>query len=293
MNTTHRLLLCSATAIAAPIPIIATPANGSMIAAPLDDPRTTDEPKGNYAELKALIREAGLMKQQPVYYSVKIAYTLALLGLGLVTLFLFDNFWVRALNAAYLAGVLAHLGFLGHGRGHRQLKRGIRRIGRALGIVVIAALLIQPADVFAVGATHADILPAPTTVPMQGGFLKTFQKYGLSLIGYPLSEELDEGGVTMQYFERVKMEYHPELAAKGTPVLFSRLGSEVSAGSAFVRIEKPISTKQKRYFGQTSHLVTEPFLSFWSDKGRLDAAAYSRSAGCHAGSGEPVATQNT
>jgi hypothetical protein len=33
---------------------------------------------------------------------------------------------------------------------------------------------------------------------------------GLAVFGYPLSEVVDEGGRQVQYFERAKMEYHPE-----------------------------------------------------------------------------------
>lgn len=150
----------------------------------------------------------------------------------------------------------------------------VRQISRILGLAVIAALIVQPASAFAAGAHETPARFAPAGVAMQGEFLRTFQKYGLSLIGYPISDEIQEGGTTVQYFERVKMEYHPELAAKGTPVLFARLGSEISAGSPFSKIKNSISTKQKRYFNQTSHSVAEPFLSFWRNKGGVALFGY-------------------
>jgi hypothetical protein len=33
---------------------------------------------------------------------------------------------------------------------------------------------------------------------------------GLAIYGYPISEEYEEGGYTVQYFERQRLEYHPE-----------------------------------------------------------------------------------
>ena len=48
------------------------------------------------------------------------------------------------------------------------------------------------------------------------GFLDYWRRNGgLRVFGYPLSEEMGEGGVTVQYFERARFEYHAGLA--GTP----------------------------------------------------------------------------
>jgi uncharacterized protein YkwD len=115
---------------------------------------------------------------------------------------------------------------------------------------------------------------APTGQTIHGAFLQTFQQYGLALIGYPLTSEIDEGGRTVQYFERVKMEYHPELAAGGTPVLFTRLGADISAGSSFATIAPFQTTGPRAYFGQTSHSLGEPFLLYWRDNGGLALFGY-------------------
>ena len=115
---------------------------------------------------------------------------------------------------------------------------------------------------------------APTGQTIQGGFLQAFQKYGLALIGYPLTSELNEGGRTVQYFERVKMEYHPELAAAGTPVLFTRLGANISAGSSFATVTPFRAPPPEAYFAQTSHSLAEPFLSFWRNNGEVELFGY-------------------
>ena len=35
------------------------------------------------------------------------------------------------------------------------------------------------------------------------------------VLGFPISEPVVENGLTVQYFERARMEYHPENAASG------------------------------------------------------------------------------
>src|SRR5205085_1113696 len=47
---------------------------------------------------------------------------------------------------------------------------------------------------------------------------------GVELFGYPISEPLMQDGLKVQWFERARFEYHPELASKGTPVLLTQLG---------------------------------------------------------------------
>jgi polysaccharide biosynthesis protein PslG len=51
---------------------------------------------------------------------------------------------------------------------------------------------------------------------LQGVFYSYWSSHGgLGLFGYPISEEIQEGGFTVQYFQRNRFEYHPEHA--GTP----------------------------------------------------------------------------
>src|SRR5215203_1830518 len=56
---------------------------------------------------------------------------------------------------------------------------------------------------------------ASTGKTVNGDFLNVYNKYGLSRIGYPVSEETSENGTKVQYFERVRMEFHPEVAKSG------------------------------------------------------------------------------
>jgi uncharacterized protein YkwD len=47
---------------------------------------------------------------------------------------------------------------------------------------------------------------------------------GVELFGYPVSEPFRENGLIVQWFERARFEYHPELAKSGRPVQLTLLG---------------------------------------------------------------------
>lgn len=96
--------------------------------------------KNEYAALKALVNEAGLLKAQGAYYAVKLAYTLGMLAAGIALLFLLTG-WARMLVAApYLAFVCAQLGFLAHDVGHKQVFSS-SRVNNWVGMV-LANLLV-------------------------------------------------------------------------------------------------------------------------------------------------------
>src|SRR5919112_2466377 len=73
-----------------------------------------------YAELKRLIKQRGLLDQQPAYYAVKTVFTLGLLVVSLALLFILEDTWSQLLNAAYLAFVFVQISLLAHDFGHRQ-----------------------------------------------------------------------------------------------------------------------------------------------------------------------------
>lgn len=64
---------------------------------------------------------------------------------------------------------------------------------------------------------------------ISGGFLWFWEHNGgLPIFGYPLTDELEEDGMTVQYFERAVFEYHPENSPEWS-VLLRRLGAEALA----------------------------------------------------------------
>lgn len=115
---------------------------------------------------------------------------------------------------------------------------------------------------------------AATGKTTRGDFLKTFERFGLERIGYPLSDEREENGRTVQYFERVKMEHHPETAEQGYSVLMTRLGVDLTQGTHFAQVKPFQSTKTKAYVPQTGHSLSEPFLSHWKGNGGIELFGY-------------------
>lgn len=101
---------------------------------------------------------------------------------------------------------------------------------------------------------------------------------GIALFGLPISEEFAEQGAdggtrTVQYFERVRFEYHREF--KGTPyeVELGLLAREITAGRTGDPAFQPISTSATpeggSFFPATGHMLADPFRTFWETNGGL------------------------
>ena len=74
-----------------------------------------------YAELKRLVTQRGLLNKQPAFYTYKLISTLGLLAIGITILALVDTLWVQLINAGFMAIVFAQMAFVGHDAGHRQI----------------------------------------------------------------------------------------------------------------------------------------------------------------------------
>jgi spore germination protein YaaH len=114
-----------------------------------------------------------------------------------------------------------------------------------------------------------------------GGAFKTYweRNGGLAQFGYPWTEEFlernpaDGKDYVVQYFERARFEYHPEL--KGTPyeVQLGLLGKQVTTGRSeeapFQRIGAFKSRSDSWYFEETGHSLSYGFLQYWLKNGGL------------------------
>lgn len=156
---------------------------------------------------------------------------------------------------------------------------------RGLSFVALAALLApalgtqaRPAHVAqalpSTGAPMRSVFVASTGKMVQGDFLATYERFGLERIGYPVSDQTQENGMTVQYFERVRMEYHPELMRQGHSVLMSRLGAEFTQNSPSSPVRPFKSTRTKAYVKETGHSLSEPFLSYWKSNGSVELFGY-------------------
>ncbi len=88
-----------------------------------------------YARLKRLVKDAGLLERDPRRYAAKFTLNMSLLAVSLAILVLVDGVWPQMLNAALLAFVVVQLSFLGHDLGHKQVFRSSRN-NDAVGLLV-------------------------------------------------------------------------------------------------------------------------------------------------------------
>jgi len=147
--------------------------------------------------------------------------------------------------------------------------------------------------------TAADVIPdvapnssttvyyAQTQHAVGGAFLKYWTNNGgLPRFGFPVTEEMsikDITGkqITVQLFERVRMEYHPENAGTQYEVLLGQLGREL-AGNRTDQPFKPVpqSTKTQLnddgalFFPETQHTVSNSFRLSWQANGGLPIYGY-------------------
>jgi uncharacterized protein YkwD len=180
-----------------------------------------------------------------------------------------------------------------HDRAHAQdaagassdlTSRAQQALGRLAGAVALAiALVAQPmaAQLPVDTSLNTRALPstgaptrsqyfAPTGKSVQGAFLDTFNRFGLARVGYPISDERVESGTRVQYFERVRMEFHPETESTGRPVMLSRLGAEMAGPAASATVKPFASTRTRAYIAETRHSLVEPFLSYWKQNGGVE-----------------------
>ena len=132
----------------------------------------------------------------------------------------------------------------------------------------------QPSQLFPVKpfeAAPGTSFGAPGSLPIYvaAPFFAYWRAHGgLAFLGYPLSREVearsgDGKTYTVQYFERARLEYHPENAAPNA-VLLGQLGREVHPADPPVQARNdPFFT----YFPETGHNVEKRFLGPWGRGG--------------------------
>jgi fatty acid desaturase len=96
--------------------------------------------RSDYAELSRTVKQAGLLRRRPGYYSLKIAANLLLLAAGWSVFAVLGRSWWQLLVAVFLGIMFTQSGFIGHDAGHRQIsgsKRTNDLIGRIHGNLLI------------------------------------------------------------------------------------------------------------------------------------------------------------
>jgi hypothetical protein len=151
----------------------------------------------------------------------------------------------------------------------------MKRAARTATVCVTTFLFILPALLtFAQGEDTRYF--EETGHNVSGEFLRFYDQHGgRAIFGYPLTREFVENGLVVQYFQRVRMEKHPE-NPEPYQVQLGLLGEELGWRQAPIpESEIPPSThSDKRYFPETGHTVAFAFLEYYQDNGGLDIFGY-------------------
>jgi hypothetical protein len=121
---------------------------------------------------------------------------------------------------------------------------------------------------------------AETGQCVRGRFLEYWQQNGgLARNGFPLSpvrvETLEDGrAYQVQYFERVRLEYHPENAPP-YDVLLGQFGRRVlRTGASPIDTSPATPLPGQVYFPETGHNLGDRFLEYWRQEGGLAQFGY-------------------
>ncbi len=159
----------------------------------------------------------------------------------------------------------------------RLLRQFIQACLASLILGALAGVWVLPSD------SHADesaIFFASTghRLSDDDGFLGYWRASSGSLtLGAPIGEPFVYGDLTVQYFERGRLELHPEY---GNAVVRGRLGAEYSA-ALFHRFAAPVGLADQpgvRFFAETGHGIRAPFRSYWEANGGVDVFGFPISA---------------
>lgn len=125
------------------------------------------------------------------------------------------------------------------------------------------------------GPMSSDQIYFPQTQhTLRGEFRRYWeQNGGLAIFGYPISEPftertVDGANVTVQYFQRHRLELRPENPPP-YQILLSRIGDHVLLiqGRSWFTFPRSIHQEGCLFFPGTGHSVCDPFLSYWRTHG--------------------------
>lgn len=154
---------------------------------------------------------------------------------------------------------------------------------------VLSFIKVQPPD--ASYTDKAKPSPPPPGPPglyftetghgLNGKFLDFWQKNGgLASLGFPITEPFEEynpdlnRNLTVQYFERTRLELHPENAGTPYEIEMGLLGHNFSALTG-PRVNEQFGSGETSpvegglLFKETGHTVTGKFLEYWQTHGGL------------------------
>jgi hypothetical protein len=154
------------------------------------------------------------------------------------------------------------------------MTRGTLKRLSLLGSIILAALS-TPLTISGADSPHARYFPE-TGHYVRQPFLGFFaEQGGETIFGYPITEPFVQDGRTVQYFQRARLELHPENPRpyQVEPSLLNEL-LERRTPPLPATVAPPTGTPQRRYYPQTGHSLSFAFLHFFDAHGGLDAFGY-------------------
>ncbi|MCS6910423.1 MAG: hypothetical protein NZM11_07625 [Anaerolineales bacterium] len=147
---------------------------------------------------------------------------------------------------------------------------------RMLLVWLIALSLLAVPNAFA-----QNPLSAPTPFPQTGHAVDpTFAAYfeargGVAEFGYPITYAYIEKGLLVQYFQNVRMEYHP-YNPDPYKIQLGLLGEELGKRQPPIPVNQIPSPTDPScvYFPQFGHAVCHSFLKYYNEHGQLDRFGY-------------------
>jgi peptidoglycan/xylan/chitin deacetylase (PgdA/CDA1 family) len=113
---------------------------------------------------------------------------------------------------------------------------------------------------------------------VRGNFLRFWNAFGgLPTFGYPITDAFEEGGMSVQYFERARMEWQPGIWPAHFDILLGLLGVELTHArrneQQFLR-RPGASTANCDYYPETGHSLCYGFRDWWRSHGGLTILGY-------------------
>ncbi|HLI52683.1 MAG TPA: hypothetical protein VKU87_12870, partial [Thermomicrobiaceae bacterium] len=163
-------------------------------------------------------------------------------------------------------------------RQRRLLRGGITAL---LALALVGASMIAlfgPSSASAAGASGPDQVYFPETGQNLGWPFLTYwrENGGVMMFGYPISKELTENGLTVQYFQRAVFEYHPNNPGP-YQVELRLLGNAYTASQRNSTPFKPITAATDQsctFYPETGHRLCNGFRDYWQDHGGLAMFGY-------------------
>jgi hypothetical protein len=97
-------------------------------------------------------------------------------------------------------------------------------------VTTVGSIVLPKGNAITYVVPSFDCLAFPETKQsLCSGFRAYWEEYGgLAIFGYPISAEMqDANGLTVQYFERARFEWHPGAWPERHDVLLGRIGAEL------------------------------------------------------------------